>query len=665
MDANVEAFHATLREDFSTEVVRSVNRRLESLLGQDALSEDERRELRAFLGASVVNPDQVRAAVRVLQDEREFYHYPSYRQAVEHIVGWMKAISTLGFPGQFAHGFTLSSDAGFNLSSIADLTDPAILEKICRPFGTYLDYELPSRCLDGEYEVIGINVTYTQQLPFALYAARKIRESCPDAWIICGGTEVSDAWKYMDDRDRFFEVFSPFDICVIGEGESAFTEILKARGNGILPAATANVMIHPNLGGRGRALPVLHYEDIKNLTTPSYEKLPWHLYLAPHRFVYYTPSRGCYWNKCTFCDYGLNGDSPTSPWRQDPVGKTLDDLERISKFSQYVYFSVDVLAPATLLKIAQGIVDRGIDVRWSAEIRLEKYWSPERADLLKRSGCVAVSVGFESGNDRVLKLIDKGTTTQQTLQTVQNMRAAGLGVQMMAFTGFPGETLEEAFDTTDFLRRNRHLWTIGGVGTFGLTPGSIVAKEPDRFGIKNLRPRAGDDIHRELDYDDPAGHGNEQPELAKARQTLNVSPPWRPWVGGTDTPHALFYHGRFGPSMIEEISEEDYSEKLGEWPGTWSVNGRMVSAPGGSTFSFVRNDGVLVRVSKLSARILSTLGKRSVSLADLESSYGYSRQDLEPLIRLRLITPDTVPSRVPATAPRATLHKAPSKLGHE
>lgn len=97
---------------------------------------------------------------------------------------------------------------------------------------------------------------------------------------------------------------------------------------------------------------------------PDFSGLPWDLYLSPEKFVYYSPTRGCYWNKCTFCDYGLNTDGPTSPWRQDTADTMIADVTELAKFAKFIYFSVDVLAPATILRFAEKVVERGLDFRW-------------------------------------------------------------------------------------------------------------------------------------------------------------------------------------------------------------------------------------------------------------------------------------------------------------
>ncbi|MFG3419807.1 B12-binding domain-containing radical SAM protein [Micromonospora sp. NPDC048063] len=527
------------------------------------------------LRAGEVSPEQTAEAVRVLQDPVRFYDYPRYQHAVETVTGWMNTLGAAGLPGQFHNGFDFQPYDHFNPSSVRDLTDEATLARLSNAFTPYYQDRLLPRLVAGGHDVVGINITFVSQLPFALWMARLIRRALPGVFLMAGGTEVSDVWKYALDKNMVFQIFDVFDALVVGEGETAYLEILDALDAGRLPSGHPNVRLHPR-HGIGRALPMFKYEQLATLPTPDYSTLPWEQYLSPEPFVYYSPTRGCYWNKCTFCDYGLNGDSPTSPWRQDPVDKMVTDVGAISQFAKFIYFSVDVLAPATILRFAERVVEIGLDFRWGAEIRLEKYWTEERCRTLKDSGCVSVSVGFESANQRVLDLIDKGTTPARVSQTIDAMTRAGIGVQMMGFTGFPSETVEEAMESVDFLREHRDKWTFGGLGTFMLTSGSIVAKQPERFGLRNVVPYPGHDIARALSFEQVGGAPGDRAlaELEKAKAALTGNDLGRPWVGGTDCAHTYFYQDRYGMDIMTVVGLAQPDREV-----SYVLNGTVIPRP--------------------------------------------------------------------------------------
>jgi hypothetical protein len=591
IDANVEAFHHTLTDGAAAEVAGVTAARREELLRRSSLSRDEEVELTELVRASVADAEDARAAAGVLRSADEFYDHASYAGAADRLIAWMGAAGCLGFPGQFREGFNLEVGRFLNLSSTGDLADAALLERVNRPFQRYYDERLLPRLLaPPRADVVGINVTYTAQLPFALWIARLVREAGAARWVLCGGTEVSDVWKYLADKERFFDVFQPFDAAVVGEGESEFVELLDSLERGGPPSGSGSTLVnsrrHPSAPARQR--PRLKVEALGAIPRPDYSDLPWDLYLSPHRFVYYSPTRGCYWNRCTFCDYGLNDGKPTSPWRQDRLGRILADLEEISRFAEFVYFSVDVLAPAMQLRLAEELVARGIRVNWGAEVRLERFWTAEKCHVLRRSGCVAVSVGFESACQRILDLIDKGTETAQMLETVRNLTAAGIAVQMMGFTRFPTETMAEAMESVEFLKRHRDLWTFGGLGTFLLTGGAIVAREPERFGVSNVHGRPDSDILRSLLFDaEPRLTPEEQDRLDRECIRLGGTELQRPWLGGTDTPHSYFYHARYGTRVRAAMDEA--LDRAGRPDGPWRLNGRLFRLPPGC--HLVQEDG--------------------------------------------------------------------------
>lgn len=560
IDSNIDSWLYTVTPGQIGRTMQYINERTAQLQALEQPTPIEQMELYYALKVQGMNfAGALPAALHTFRDETEFFDYRLYTSAVETVMLWMDALSLKGFPGQF-RGFSLATSGFFNVFNSMDMRDTRITGVISGPFTDYFRNELIPGIITGGYSLVGISITYVAQLPFALSMAQHIRESCPEIRIIFGGTAVSDYWKYILNKSDFYAVFDSADACIIGEGESALVSILQALKHHKPLPASPNIALHPRYQAvHGASALEIKYEDICSFPVPEYSKLPWEKYLSPFPFIYYSPSRGCYWNRCTFCDYGLNTDSPTSPWRQYPLDKIMEDLRTLAVTYKYIYFSVDVLSPALLLKLAAAILEEGLDIRWGAEIRLEEYWTPERCALLQQSGCTAISVGFESGNQRILNLINKGTKVDRLQETIQMFSEAGIGVQIMGFTGFPTETVDDALSSVDFLQHNSRHWTFGGLGQFVLTKGAIIAKEPERFGIQDLRPFEGEDVAWRLHYSEQthllANTSRWGPkELTEAKASLRSNLFDRPWVGGVDTAHSMFYHDRFGNKVLQVIS---------------------------------------------------------------------------------------------------------------
>jgi anaerobic magnesium-protoporphyrin IX monomethyl ester cyclase len=69
---------------------------------------------------------------------------------------------------------------------------------------------------------------------------------------------------------------------------------------------------------------------------------------------------------------------------------------------------------------------------------------------MKKAGCVRVFFGLESGNDSVLALMNKQTTTREAKRAVLTMKAAGIQVGAFFIVGYPGETDKTILDTLHF-----------------------------------------------------------------------------------------------------------------------------------------------------------------------------------------------------------------------
>jgi anaerobic magnesium-protoporphyrin IX monomethyl ester cyclase len=323
----------------------------------------------------------------------------------------------------------------------------------------------------------------------------------------------------------------------------------------------------------------IRYEDIRALPSPAYDVWDWDRYWSPEPIVLYSPTRGCYWNKCTFCDYGLNSDRPTSPSRERPLAAVAADLAVAARHGRVLYFAVDAMSPRYLRGLASAMADSPFEFKWSAELRLERTF-PQRSvgASLAASGCVAVSFGYESASQRILDLIDKGVRIDNVPGVLAELARNGIAAQLMGFTDFPTETAAEARATFEFLRRHDALWTTAGVGEFQLTPGSIVAKQPWRFGVEVLPGPVCDDVRRWvpwLDVESGTEHWfeGEDPRVPEEYREWIDGPAYpRPFVGGIDSAHSLLYFARYGPGLLPQAEP-------GEAARTRLISERVVPVP--------------------------------------------------------------------------------------
>ena len=178
--------------------------------------------------------------------------------------------------------------------------------------------------------LVGINVSFSEQLHFAVLIARELERRFGEKrpLILLGGTQIS--LLAASQIKRLLEL--PFiDGIAVYEGELTLeqailaTQAALAAGNAPKSADLSRV---PNLWTRGRQKLDAFAEAIapNDLPTPSFEPEDLRLYYAPLVLPVFV-TKGCYWGKCTFCDYTKLAAPSPKRWVEREVDKVVADLK--------------------------------------------------------------------------------------------------------------------------------------------------------------------------------------------------------------------------------------------------------------------------------------------------------------------------------------------------
>lgn len=568
-DLNIEWLHYLSQPEQLDRLAREIAGRRSELEAKPHLSAREQFAYYRLLHP-VDAPDAaaLKEAFDVFRCRERFYDIARYSDALLTLKRWERAMSRITWPGvldkftRFGFGPFLNPTSAQD--TVADVSDrelgffPSFLKDCYLPD---LDRDPPG--------AIGISVPFRFQLWHTVALARAVREHAPSIKLVAGGTALQ-MFKYANLHGRpdgLQPLFSLFDAVVVGEGEEALVRILDAweAGEALVDdgAAIARTRF-PNVVVAGAskvmAPPRVQYLDLNKLSCPNYDDARWDLYLSPEPFLTYSPTRGCYWDRCVFCEIGLSSDRPTSPSRERSYDLVVKDLHRLRLSGRHIYWSVDAIRPAWMVEVSRRIAAEGLDLKWGAEVRLDRKYTAEEAHILKEGGCLAISVGMESGSNRLLALMDKGTTVERYSIILGRLRDAGIAVYPMTFIGFPTETLEEAHSTVDYLLAHQDRLSILAMpATFYLEGNAIITKRPDDFGLVRL------DRFRNLDAPNgwywKSSVSWPREEQAQLLARLNDASTQvmglldRPFLGGVDTPHSAFYIEAFGPDGIKQASD--------------------------------------------------------------------------------------------------------------
>jgi anaerobic magnesium-protoporphyrin IX monomethyl ester cyclase len=180
-------------------------------------------------------------------------------------------------------------------------------------------------------------------------------------------------------------------------------------------------------------------------------------YKAPselYPFIDVMSGRGCAWGKCNFC-----------LWVQTFVDGSVYNLRSIDHFMQEfeyirdhlphikgVMIQDDMLTHGRAREIAEGILKRDIKIRWSCYAKPNSKFTQDTLHLMRRSGCLNLHVGFESGDDEMLKNIDKGSTVEQAKEFADMAHRADLQIHGDFAIGHFGETRETMMKTLELAK---------------------------------------------------------------------------------------------------------------------------------------------------------------------------------------------------------------------
>ena len=224
-------------------------------------------------------------------------------------------------------------------------------------------------------------------------------------------------------------------------------------------------------------------ESLAELPPPDFDGLPLEKYFVPQLILPYLATRGCYWGRCTFCDHF---QGYVEGFRTKQVDHVVEEISFLKEKygTRFFHFTDESYPPALFQKLSRRLIDDNLDIAWTTHMRFEESLLEEQVwKDVAESGCKYLHFGYESGNQRVLKLMDKATKLDAIETNLRMSSDAGIWNHLMGFFGFPGETSEEADDSKAFVEKNSaHIHSLGFM-TFVLGKYSPIAFEPEKYGL--------------------------------------------------------------------------------------------------------------------------------------------------------------------------------------
>lgn len=293
-------------------------------------------------------------------------------------------------------------------------------------------------------DIIGINA-YSTQYAYYKWLVDIIDNTLPDALIITGGPLATNNAKQVLENTNT-------DICVIGEGEETVKEIINSKYNEYKQIAGIAYM-----GEQGvvftSSRPLIR--DIDDIPFIDYEVFPLDDYIGnaglfgypARRVMNMVSSRGCPAN-CNFCSKVF----PKA--RRRSINNIYNEIYALKKKYNIdgISFIDELVITGKKRTLELCAVMKELNIKWGCQCRVS-YAPLELFKKMKKSGCVYVGLGVESGSQKILDNMNKRTTVEKNEAAIKNVIAAGLTPVVQMIYGYPGEDESTIDETVDMFKR--------------------------------------------------------------------------------------------------------------------------------------------------------------------------------------------------------------------
>ncbi|QUX26930.1 radical SAM protein [Nocardiopsis akebiae] len=291
--------------------------------------------------------------------------------------------------------------------------------------------------------------------------SERLAEALPDAVIACGGPAGTFAGTEVLRR------IPHADVVAVGEGEPTILDLVQriALGDDL---SDCPGICYRDARGRPRqnpTRPLVH--DLDALPHPARDQLVSHG--NELEYVRVSTSRGCV-ARCTFCaaPHTNNRVQQGKAWRGRSPERVVDEIVQLVRNHRFRTFDfIDStfedpdggrLGKERVRRIAQGILDEGLDIYFNVCMRAENWKdTPEDhalLDLLVRAGLEKANVGIESGVPEELLLWEKKATVQDNVTVIRMLEQHGIYLAMGFIPFHPYATVETILENAEFLRHN-------------------------------------------------------------------------------------------------------------------------------------------------------------------------------------------------------------------
>lgn len=505
LDFNIEFFNDILNENFVKKSIELAKKRLEKtspdfpegtseLLKTKIKTAFEARKqmLTDFFSShsddfadTVANVDY---AVKVLKTKELFYDPEKLFWAKDVLKDALKLISLPWCPSEimldnyianpvFSYDF---SDVDFQCNS-----------REINMFLPYFSDKLKNLDLSS-YDIIGISITDLSQVIPGLTLAKLLKKSTK-AKICLGGNFI---YKIKPNLVHIPKVFTDYcDFLAIGDGEYTTVELAEYI-SGKRSIEDVHSLVYAARDGTVRENPTAPLLNLEKVYYPDFTGYDFSKYFSPETVIPVQLGKGCYWGKCTFCDFYTGQQK----FDIKSVSRAVDEVEYLSKkYNSTLFNFVDeAVPPKFYAEFAKEVQRRNLKFTFYSFARLEKAFTSEVLTDLYNSGARFFMWGYEAESERVMKLMNKGIDLSFRKKILRDSANAGIWNLCTFLLCYPTETPEELQSTVDVIY-DHELVNSCTPSNFALKKNAILKNDTASVGITDFNENG--ELHISYKYE--------------------------------------------------------------------------------------------------------------------------------------------------------------------
>jgi radical SAM superfamily enzyme YgiQ (UPF0313 family) len=266
-----------------------------------------------------------------------------------------------------------------------------------------------------------------------------------------------------DATDHFEQYLSEdADFVILGEAEQTLAELVKALADRSgEPGEQKDFLAIPGIAYhyQGAIIKTVRrnvMKDLDELPFPAWDIIdiePYRKTWLKHKGYFslnMATTRGCPF-KCNWCAKPIYGNRYNSRSPQNVVAELKMLKEKYAV--DHIWFCDDIfgLKPGWVHEFAGLMEKEGLDLKFKIQARADLLLQADYIHDLARAGCENIWMGAESGSQKILDAMDKGTRVEQIFEATELLRKNNIHPSFFIQFGYPGETKQDIVKTIDMI----------------------------------------------------------------------------------------------------------------------------------------------------------------------------------------------------------------------